>query len=136
MTTKTVIVETEADVTALWRTAMNDIEFAHRQLWYVFADEDGELLPVLNSVDDLPREPDFDLLDNLGWVMRKVRDRHTMRGRIAVLMTRPGRGSLNKNDAQWVRAIEEMLLNHSLFAWPTHFGNAAYLKRVMPDDIV
>lgn len=135
MTVTELTIETEADVTALWRTAMGDLNFTHRQLWYVFVDVSGILVPLMNTIDELPRAPQQDELDRLGWVLRQLRDLHAPRGRVAILYTRPGQGPVSQADAAWLHRISEMAESHRLMAWPIHFGNDAYLKRVTPDDL-
>lgn len=135
MTVTELTIETEADVTALWRTAMGDLGFSHRQLWYVFVDVSGTLVPLMNTIDELPRHPDPEQFDQLGWAMRQLRDLHAPHGRVAMLYVRPGRGPITADDAHWIRQIVSMSEEHRLLPWPIHFGNDSYIKRVAPDDL-
>ena len=99
---------TDADVLDRVRSLVGHA-ITDRQLWIMFVDGDDRQTPVVMPVSDMPRHPPTGLLDNLGVVLRGVRDGlATDVGPGSVILTLERRGSAAPRplDRSWTEALD------------------------------
>lgn len=128
-------IHTESDVTDFWKAAMGELGFADTRLYFVLIAEDGEIMPVVNCMDDNPDEPDDDLVTNLGETLAMFVAQFVPGGSVALLWARPGGGPMDDTDRTWAREITNGLRRHHVESWPFHFANDHYLRIIAADDI-
>ncbi len=98
-------IRTDADLERAWRTLMGPLGFSRHSLWVMVVADDGVPLPQLTKIDDLTHPPERDRLTALAERLRGHLDDVAPRGRVAFLLSRPGRGGLTPRDRAWAAAL-------------------------------
>lgn len=78
------------------------------RLWLFFVDGDGEQVPTVVPIDDLPPLPHEDLLPNLGAVLRGVADGLVTElgpGSVVCILERLGPETTGAADRAWASAL-------------------------------
>ena len=88
-------ITTQTELCAAWERLMGPHGFGRRSLWLMFLRPDDVPLRQLTEIEDLPREPDAELVDRL---MRMCEELAEDGLRLAVLLSRPGRDGLSAAD--------------------------------------
>ena len=88
---------TQADLHRQWRAMMGPLGFAGRRLWLLFLEPDDRPTELLLQIDDIPEDPREGEPDSLLLLCREVRREHGL-GRVAVLLSRPGEGTVRPSD--------------------------------------
>jgi len=127
-------VRTDAELTQLWEHMMGSGGFARHSIWHIFFDADGQMCPVIIPIDDIPLEPDPNVLDNLADIVGEI-TRASAIASVAVLFSRPGEQAMTAADRRWARAI------HAAFAstirlWPVHLATTDRIQIFAPDDLI
>jgi hypothetical protein len=127
-------VRTATELTELWHDMMGSGGFARRSLWMIFLAFDGELAPVVVPIEDIPVEPDEQLLRNLGKIVADLlADGHL--DSAAFLLSRPGPSHMLDNDRRWARELLHAF-GSSLCVWPIHLATKNRIQVIAPDDLV
>jgi hypothetical protein len=96
------------DLTARWTSLLDPPVFGARSLWLTWVGDDGLMLPVIVPIDDLPDEPDRQLLSGLlqvagGVLTDQLPDDD---GHIAFALCRPGPPEVTMDDDAWAEALQ------------------------------
>jgi hypothetical protein len=98
-------VRTDDELRERWKEIVAAETFRERTLWLTWYDPDGQMLPVVVPVDDLPPHPHGEVLDGLAQVVGSVLDGQAPGGSVAMLISRPGPPSVQGEDQAWARAL-------------------------------
>jgi hypothetical protein len=88
----TPVLHTQADVEQLWRTLMQPLGWSRRACWFALIGPDDRPLTQLGEFEDLPAQPPPEELAQAACLWRGLLDEVLPRGRVALLVCRPGRG--------------------------------------------
>ncbi len=94
-------VRDDAELLTLAETLHHDVSPVRRSLWVSWMDADGQVLPVVVPIDDIPELPDARMLDNLAFVVGEVLEREADGGSVMFMLERPGGDSVSDNDRCW-----------------------------------
>lgn len=108
--------------------------YGRRSLWLIFLDADGDQLPIVMPIDDVPARPDLALLDNLGAILRQVCDADRHVASVAMLLSRPGSDSATAADWTWARELERVLARAKVPTWPLHLATGDLVQRLTLDQ--
>ncbi|MCW2526373.1 MAG: hypothetical protein JWM76_1233 [Pseudonocardiales bacterium] len=121
----------------LWRKLMGDGGFARRSLWLIFLDHSGLMLPVIVPIDDLPDEPEPELLSSVTTVIDGLDDERLRS--VAFLLTRPGSGTMTAQDRRWGKAVrgpaDTGAVGTRLRQWPMYLATANRVQQYGPVDL-
>jgi hypothetical protein len=109
-------IRTDSDLCKLWQDMMGSGGFARRSLWMIFLDDENLVQPLVVPIDDIPAEPELDLLGGLGNVLESLVDGE-MSSSVALLLSRPGFGRTSEQDRRWARALHSEL-GSRITLWP------------------
>jgi hypothetical protein len=128
------LIRTDADLCRLWQDMMGSGGFARRSLWMIFLDNESRVQPLVVPIDDIPAEPEPELLRGLGTTLDGVIDGENASS-VALLLSRPGPSRALDQDRRWARAL------HSEFGprftrWPVHLATRDRLQVFAPDDLL
>ena len=108
--------------------------FARTSLWLVFIDDQDRVQPVIVPIDDLPREPDLELIRSLRQVITELLADGGPAS-VAMLLSRSGPSEMLERDRRWARALRAEL-GDRLASWPIHLATRDRLQVFAPDDVV
>lgn len=91
---------TQADLHRQWRAMMGPLGFSRRRLWLLFLAPDDRPTELLMQIDDVPDQPRPGETDALLRLCQEVLTEHGL-GRVAVLLSRPGEGTVRASDRRW-----------------------------------
>jgi hypothetical protein len=129
-------VRTQVDLHEMWLTLMKPLGFATTRLYLAFVEGDGEVVPHLTEIDDLPEAPDEPSLDNLMGICAALLEHTLSEGsRPAVLLARPGPAGLTPSDRAWSTALVRAAQAHGVPLWPVHVAGDDTVLVVAPDDL-
>ena len=123
-----------AELTALWQDLMGPDGFGRRSLWLIFLHEDGQLAPLVMPIDDIPAEPDTEMLTNLATVIEGLADDAGFTS-TALLLSRPGSAHVTASDAAWAHEIMAAFGPH-LSPWPMHLATRGTVRAFGTDDLI
>jgi hypothetical protein len=130
-------VRSTAELRNLWRELMGAGGFSMRSLWLVFLDHDNLMLPVIVPIDDLPSEPDRELIESVSTVVDGLDD-DRLRS-VAILLTRPGSGVMTAQDRRWAKAVRGPgatgRIGSGLQQWPMHLATVNRVQEFGPADL-
>jgi hypothetical protein len=84
----------------------------NRTLWLLFLSSDRVLLPVVVPIDGVPERPDTQFAGNMCFVIADVLARQAPGGTAVVVLTRPGRETVDDTDRYWFRTIHGAAREH------------------------
>jgi hypothetical protein len=127
-------VHNAAELTALWQDLMGPWGFARRSLWLIFLHADGQMSPVVMPIDDIPVQPDAEMLANLAAVIDQLADDVGISS-AALLLSRPGSAHITASDTAWAREIARAFAGR-LTRWPVHLATRGTVRTFAPDDLI
>jgi hypothetical protein len=128
-------VRTDADLHRHWIRLMGEGGFAYRTVWTVWFDEDGDSLPIIVPIEDVPEHPGQQLVDNLLWSVKQIIE-DSEAATAAMLLSRPGSARKQTDDLVWARALLAAAQRHEVALWPVHLATASGVQPFTPDDLV
>ena len=126
---------TQADLHQQWRAMMGPLGFAGRRLWLLFLAPDDRPTDVLMQIDDVPDSPVETETDALLRLCDEVRREHDL-GRVAVLLSRPGEGTVRASDRRWGRALLEAARRADVPLAPLHLATDDAVLPLTGDDLL
>jgi hypothetical protein len=118
-------VRSAAGLTGRWATVLDPPVFGARSLWLMWLDGEGQMLPVVIPVDDLPLVPAPTLLAGLLSVHDGVSEEHLGGGgHFALALCRPGRPEITEDDDEWAEALRDALDDQIVGTWSLHLAAA------------
>jgi hypothetical protein len=127
-------VRNTAELTELWQDMMGPGGFGQRSLWLVFLNEDGQMSPLVMPIDDIPIEPNAEMLTNLAAIDERLADESGIAS-TAMLLSRPGPAHMTASDRAWARAIIAAF-GRQLSPWPVHLATRGAVRTFAPDDLI
>lgn len=127
---------TQADVYTRWRMLMGELGFSKSLLWVAMFDSEGRMLPTLSQVDELPAAPDDQFLESLMDAFGQVLHRFAPGGRIAFLLSRPGRAGITAFDRVWATGLDIAARKHGVDAHLVHLANDEEVRVFALDDLI
>jgi hypothetical protein len=91
------LIRTDADLCRLWQDMMGSGGFARRSIWMIFLDNECRVQPLVVPIDDIPAEPEPELLRGLGTTLDGVIDGENASS-VALLLSRPGPSRASEQD--------------------------------------
>ena len=126
---------TQADLHRQWRAMMGPLGFGRRRLWVLFLERDDRPTELLLQIDDVSEHPRDGEADSLVRLCREVLREHDL-GRVAVLLSRPGEGSVRRSDRAWGRALLDAARELDVPLAPVHLANDETLVPLTGDDLL
>ena len=108
--------------------------FSTRSVWLVFFDDEFRMQPVIVPIDDLPLEPDPQLLENLGGVVGGLADNEAA-ATVALLISRDGPAPMTASDRRWAQALRAAF-DPAIAPWPLHLATRDQIRIFAPDDLI
>lgn len=130
-------VRTQEALHEQWRALMGKPGFSGYSLWLHLIEADGRPTPILTQIEQLSQLPDEgdDILDNLMWLCGQLIEELAPDGRIAFLLTRPGRAASSEWDLAWARALTAASSRHGVPIFPIHRANSETVAVIAPDEL-
>jgi hypothetical protein len=119
-----------------WRALMGPLGFGQPRLWIAFIQTDDMMSPQLTQIEEIPRWADAKMCQSLLEMCQHIVGRNGAGGSVALLLTRPGRNSMDDADRSWGRGLAAAAAYLGVSMWPVHFANDVELRVFAPDDLV
>jgi hypothetical protein len=126
---------TQADLHRQWRAMMGPLGFAGRRLWLLFLEPDDRPTELLLQIDDVAEDPREGEAESLLRLCCAVRREHDL-GRVAVLLSRPGEGTVRRGDRRWGRALLEAARQSGVPLAPLHLATDDAVLPLTGDDLL
>lgn len=126
---------TQADLHRQWRAMMGPLGFGGRRLWVLFLGPDERPTELLMQIDDIPDQPREGETDSLLRLCHEVRVEHRL-GRVAVLLSRPGAGTVRASDRRWGRALLDSARRLDVPLAPVHLATDDAVVPLTADDLL
>jgi hypothetical protein len=111
------------ELTQRWTVLLDPPIFGARSLVLTWLDAEGRMLPILMPIDDIPRNPDAELLEGLRRVHIGVAASHLPDGgHFAIALCRPGGPEVTRDDDVWAEALCEALDGMPQPYWSLHLA--------------
>lgn len=135
MTTRErVSIHSTIDLEAQWRRLMEPLGFARRTLWALFIEHDGEVLPEILQIDDMPAAPSTTDADNVVSLVGGLAAHTGGLLRLAFLFSRPGSSAPDDRDRAWARVLYDAMSAAGMRQEVVHVATDAVLVPVPLDD--
>ena len=134
MTSDEPSIRNAVELCALWEKLMGRDGFDTRTLWLLFLDEANRPIKLIVPIEDIPAEPDGEVLDRIARMLDEVLD-DGCPGTVPMLLSRPGPGAMTGNDRRWAADITRHLGRH-LGPWPVHLATCNRVRLFAPDDLI
>lgn len=72
-----------------------------RSLWLFFLDRNQTQMPVVTPIDDVPEDPEPEMVTRLCWIISEVLSDAEPEGSVVVTLTRPGPATPGEQDLVW-----------------------------------
>ena len=126
---------TQADLHRQWRAMMGPLGFSRRRLWLLFLAPDDRPTELLMQIDDVPDQPRPGETDALLRLCREVLTEHGL-CRVAVLLSRPGEGTVRASDRRWGRALLDSGRRLDVPLAPVHLATDDAVVPLTADDLL
>jgi len=100
-------IHSTADMGQRWRAVMGSLGFGERLLWIGFVGPDRRMIKALSQMP-LPPRPKRPIVVSLMAALLDVLDGLKEDTTVALLLTRPGRGSISDADRRWAALLTEV----------------------------
>lgn len=127
---------TDAELTERWAALLRlDGPPVRRSLWLTWLRRDGTMVPLLVPIDEVPVEPDREVLGNLTYLHDTVAESEDVDPgelHLAMLLERRGPAGLSPDDHAWSSAVEAILRHRLGLDCSLHVGNGRAAVPVLP----
>ena len=106
-------VHTDADVLSRVELLIDPVDRLRQSLWLFFLDRDDKQSPVVVPVEDVPDDPEPDLVGNLCWIIAEVLRGTEPEGSVIITLTRPGPAVVGEMDRLWHERLQDAAILHS-----------------------
>jgi hypothetical protein len=130
-------VHTQEALHQQWRALMGQLGFSGYSLWLHLIEADGRPTPMLTQIEEMSHLPDLadERLTNLMWLCSQLTEELTPGGRVAFLLSRPGRAPISEWDLAWARALTAASSRHGVPIFPIHRANSETVAVIAPDEL-
>ncbi|MBA2574621.1 MAG: hypothetical protein H0V02_07510 [Nocardioidaceae bacterium] len=129
-------IRSQADLERHWRLLMGPLGFARPQLWLNVLAPGGQPTSFLAHLEDLPAEPDVQLLDRVMEINRQLLDSRAVDGSLALLLARPGPDRRTGSDVVWAAALTEAAGSCGIPLRPIYLATDTDIRIISPDDLL
>ena len=105
-------VQTEDDVLRRVGQLIEPDMRLRQSLWLFFFDRNQQQLPVVVPIDDVPDDPDPELVGNLCFIVSEVLGDSEPQGSVVFVLTRPGPVMPEEPDLTWRDRLREAAAEH------------------------
>jgi hypothetical protein len=98
-------IRTQSDLEHTWRQLMEPLGFGGHSLWFMLIGADDHPYPGLTEIEDSEEVPTPDDLEALGELLASLLPAMAPGGRVAFLLTRPGRDGVTARDRDFAAAL-------------------------------
>jgi hypothetical protein len=120
------------ELTRRWETVLEPPVFGARSLWLAWLDDDGLMLPIIAPIDDMPVRLDRALGEGLRQIHLGVLHGHLGgQGHLAMVLCRPGRPEVTKDDDAWAEALCEALDGLPATTWSLHLAAGGQVQALV-----
>ena len=127
-------IRTQADLEHTWRHLLEPLGFGGHSLWFMLIDTDDHPLPGLTQIEDVEEVPEPDELEALGEMLASLLEAVVPDGRIAFLLTRPGREGATARDRAWAGALYAALPAAGVPIDVVHLATDVTMQPIPMDD--
>jgi hypothetical protein len=128
-------IHTLADLERAWRLLMEPLGFSGRTLWALMICPDGEVLPQVIEITDMPSVPSPEDRDGLSTFLAGSATHIDPDLRWAFLYSRPGRGGADRRDRAWAQAVLDAARLAGVRCEPVHLATDSALVPIPLDDL-
>ncbi len=132
MTTDRPIIATQSDLHEAWLRLMRPLGFAGRSLWLMFISADGDPVPQLTEITDLPARPSTRDVESMEHFLSHFGGSDI---RLGVLVTRSGAGGPDHDDHAWVSAVHDACRQAHVSCDVVHVATATAVTPVPLDAL-
>lgn len=123
---------TQDDLCHFWRSLMGPLGFGRCSLWFIFIEPDGQLVPNIHQIEDMPPAPADEIVGLIG-ILGRVLDGSDLS--VAALWSRPGVAASRSGDLAWARGLTAGARAQGLRMWPIHLAGDDDLRVFAPDEL-
>lgn len=127
-----------AELTATWHVIDGGHGYSAPQLFWLYVDDDGLVLPQVMQMydDEFAHAPDEELLANFAALHTDVLARACPGGSLAVMKARPGRPTMTAADRHWCLGLHRHLRAAPYRVHPVFFATDESLGPLPADLLV
>jgi hypothetical protein len=103
---------TEADVLRRIEQLIEPDARCRQSLWLFFLDRNQHQLPVVVPIDDVPDDPEPELVGNLCYIVAEVLGDSEPEGSVVFVLTRPGPAVPDEGDRTWRDRLRDAAAEH------------------------
>lgn len=129
-------IRNQADLQKHWRRLVGPLGFSSRQVWLNILAGDGRPTSFLTQLEELPTEPDTELLDQVLSIARQLLVTHAVDGSLALLLTRPGPDRRTASDVAWAEALTLAASRHDVPLRAIYLATDTDIRVIAPDDLM
>lgn len=133
--TFTPTIRTQSDLERVWRTLMEPLGFGGHSVWLMLVDTDDHPVPSLTEIEDSEELPQPEQLDGLGETLAVLVASLVPGGRVAFLLTRPGRDGITGRDREWAAALYATAAAAGVAAEVVHLANDVTVLPLPMDEV-
>lgn len=117
-----------------WLERVRVHSWTHRELWFLIV-HDGEPMPVLTQIDELPAFPDPLVLEGLMHTCSHLTDEGAALT-VAFCLVRPGSGPPSAADRRWATALVTAARQAGVPIETIHHANSHAVGAFTPDALI
>lgn len=127
-------IRTQSDLERTWRHLMEPLGFGGHSLWFMLIGADDRPYPGLTEIEDCAEAPTADELASLGELLATVLPDVAPGGRVAFLLSRPGRDGVTARDRELAAAIYAVFVAAGVPTEVVHLANDVSLVPLPMDE--
>lgn len=127
---------TQHDLCEAWRAFMGELGFGQRQIWLIFLDAEGRIMPAVSKIEHVPRRPEQEVVDKLVEMVGRIVGTGPPGSTFAMLLARPGGKRTTASDRDWAQAVRISADQSHVPMWPIHLANDHDLRAFTPDELL
>jgi len=134
--TFTPTIRNQSDLESAWRTLMEPLGFSGHSVWFMIIGADDHPYPGLTEIEDSEEVPEPEQLGGLGGMLTMLTTSVAPEGRVAFLLTRPGRDGPTRRDRDWAGALYATAAAAGVPAEVIHLANDVAVLPLPMDEVL
>ncbi len=130
------VIRNQADLEQAWRTLMEPLGFSTHTMWVMLIDPDDRPFPQLIEVVDTTPDPTPEEQESFAAFLRHFPSEPASGGRLAFLLSRPGRNGVGPTDRRWAASVYDACRAAGVVCEVIHLANDATLVPIPMDDVL
>jgi len=128
-------IRTQGDVQRMWELLMQPLGFRSSSVWVTFIGSDDRPTRFLLEITDNEEHPGAEEVASLFSKLELICAEESDATSVALLLSRPGRESVNASDRDLARRLMEGARRSNVPCHPIHVANDVAVLAVTPDDL-